>query len=88
VTNPVPFRVLTLSIDRLVLGIAVLLSAYLLVPIHPDSTELSAVTWAALLALAGLVGVFAHQTRSINRSQYPLIAGTLKLLLGIDRPGS
>jgi len=42
VTNPVPF--LTLSIGRLVLGTAVQLAAHLQVPMHPESTELSAVT--------------------------------------------
>ena len=73
VTSPVPVRVLIRSIARLVLGIAVLLAAYLLVPVQQESTAVSAVTWAALLALVGLVGVFAHQMRRINRSRYPLI---------------
>lgn len=79
-TSQVHFRVLLGSIARLVLGIAVLLAGYLLVPIHPDSTAASAVTWAALLAVVGLVGVFAHQTRRINRSRYPLMAGAESLI--------
>lgn len=79
-TSPVPVRVLIRSIARLVLGIAVLLAAYLLVPVQQESTAVSAVTWAALLALVGLVGVFAHQMRRINRSRYPLMAGAESLI--------
>lgn len=79
-TGPVPMRVLVLSVIRLVLGIAILLAAYLLVPLHQESTALSAVTWAALLAIVGLVLVFAHQTRRINRSEYPLMAGAESLI--------
>lgn len=79
-SGPVPMRVLVLSVIRLVLGIAILLAAYLLVPLHQESTALSAVTWAALLAIVGLVLVFAHQTRRINRSEYPLMAGAESLI--------
>lgn len=80
VTSRVPVRVLMRSIVRLVLGVAVLLAAYLLVPIHPESTAVGAVTWAALLALVGLLGAFVYQTRRINRSRYPLMAGAESLI--------
>ena len=80
VTRPVPFPVLMRSVARLVLGIAVLLAAYLLVPLHQESTAASAVAWAAILAVVGLVGVFAHQTRRINQSEYPLLAGVETLI--------
>lgn len=79
-SGSVPLGVLLRSVARLVIGIAVLLAAYLLVPLHQDFTAVSAVTWAALLAIVGLVGVFAHQTRRINRSQHPLMAGAESLI--------
>jgi hypothetical protein len=64
-----------------VLIVAVLLAAYLWVPIRNDSPVVSAVTWAALLALVAVVGVFVHQTRRINRSTYPLLAGAETLIV-------
>ena len=79
-TGRIPIGVLVRSVARLVLGIAVLLAAYMLVPLQRESTVVSAVTWAVLLAVVGLVGVFAHQTRRINRSEYPLMAGAESLI--------
>jgi voltage-gated potassium channel len=76
-----PFRVLVRAIARIVLVVGLLLTAYLLVPLQQGSAAYSAVTWAALLALVALVGVFVHQTRRINRSQYPLMAGAESLIV-------
>jgi len=77
----IPASVLLRSLTRIVVVIAVLLVAYLLVPLHPESTTISGVTWAALLAMVALVVVFVHQTRRINRSSYPLLAGTEALVI-------
>lgn len=80
-TGPIPVRVLVRTVVRITLAIALLLGAYLIVPIHNDSPVASAVTWAALLALVLLIGVFAHQTRRINRSRYPLLAAAESLII-------
>lgn len=77
----VPLRVLLRSILQIVVVVAVLLAAYLAVPVQPDSTATSAVTWAALLALVAVILVFMHQTRRINRSRYPLLAGAESLII-------
>lgn len=77
----VPWRVLARSITQIIVVVAVLLSTYLLVPIHTDSTAFSAVTWAALLALVAVIVVFVHQTRRINRSRHPLLAGAESLIV-------
>ena len=84
-TRPVPLRVLIQSVMRMVVIVALLLVTYFFVPIHEGSTVTSAVVWAALLALVAIIGVFVHQTRRINRSQYPLLAGgeTLIIVLAI-----
>lgn len=79
--DALPFRTLLLSITRIIVVIAVLLAAYLFVPLHPESGAVTAVTWAALLALVALVVVFAYQTRRINRSSYPLLAGMESLVV-------
>lgn len=71
----VPFTVLARSVLRIVAVIGVLLVVYLYIPVHNDSAAISAVIWAALIALVGLVFAFAHQTRRINRSRYPMMAG-------------
>lgn len=77
----VPFSALIRVVARIVLVVALLLAAYFLVPIHQESAVTSAVIWAALLALVAIIGVFVHQTRRINRSQYPLMAGAETLII-------
>ena len=52
----------------------VLLTGYLLVPVHGDSAAVGAVASAALLAFVSVVAVFLHQTRRITHSAYPLLA--------------
>ena len=66
---------------RIVVVIAVLLAVYFLVPTDRESNVTSAVVWASLLALIGLIGMFVHQTRRINRSRYPLLAGAETLII-------
>ena len=75
------WRVLAAAIVRIVIVVAVLLAAYILVPVQPDSSVVSAVTWAALLALVAVIVVFMHQARRINRSTYPLLAGAESLII-------
>lgn len=77
----IPLHVLVRSITQIVVAVGVLLAAYLFVPIQPDSAAVSAVTWAALLALVAVVFVFMHQTRRITRSEYPLLAGAEALII-------
>lgn len=80
-TQQIPFRALALSVLRMVMVVAVLIGAYLVVPIHPESPVTSAVVWASLLALVALIGVFLHQTRRINRSNHPMLAGAETLII-------
>jgi F0F1-type ATP synthase assembly protein I len=76
-----PVSVLVKSGARVVLIIVLLLAVYLWVPVDNDSPVTSAVIWAALLALVALIVVFVHQTRRINRSRYPLLAGAESLIV-------
>ena len=78
---PVPVTVLARTGVRIALAVALLLGAYLLVPIDHGSPVTSAVVWAALLALVLLIGAFVHQTRRITRSRYPLLAGAESLII-------
>jgi hypothetical protein len=80
-TSRVPLGVLVRAGVRIVLIVALLLAAYLFVPINQDSPVTSAVIWASLLALVALIGVFIHQARRINRSQHPLVAGAETLIV-------
>ena len=76
-----PWPVLARAIARILVVVAVLLTAYLAVPIHRDSAAISAVAWAAVLAAVAVIVVFVHQTRRINRSRYPLLAGAESLIV-------
>ena len=76
-----PWRVLARSIIQIVVVVAVLLTAYLLVPVHGDTAAVSAVAWAAILAVVTVVAVFVHQTRRITHSAYPLLAGAEALII-------
>lgn len=80
-TTRVPLTVLIRAGVRIVAIVALLLVAYFFVPIRQGSPVTSAVVWASLLVLVALVGVFLHQTRRINRSQYPLLAGVETLIV-------
>ena len=77
----IPARVLFVTALRTALAVALLMGAYLVVPIHNDSPASSAVTWAVLLALVLLVGVFLFQARRIYRSRYPLMAAVETLIV-------
>lgn len=77
----VRWRVLAMAVLRIVAVIAVLLAAYLVVPVEPDSSVISAVIWAGLLALVGVIVAFLHQTRRINRSEFPLLAAAESLIV-------
>ena len=76
-----PWRVLTRSIIQIVVVVTVLLTAYLLVPVHPDTAAISAVAWAAILAGVTVAVVFVHQARRITHSAYPLLAGAEALII-------
>lgn len=77
----VHWRVIAAAAVRIIVVIAVLLAAYLLVPVEPESSVITAVTWAGLLALVAVIVVFMLQTRRINRSNYPLLAGAESLII-------
>lgn len=77
----VHWRVIAAAVVRIIVVIAVLLAAYLLVPVERESSVTTAVTWAGLLALVAVIVVFMLQTRRINRSNYPLLAGAESLII-------
>ena len=77
----VTWQVLARSIAQILVVVAVLLTAYLLIPVQRDSAAVSAVVWAALIALVAVVVAFVHQTRRITHSEYPLLAGAEALII-------
>lgn len=79
--TPLHWRVIAASVARIVIVMAVLVAAYLVVPVEPETSAVSAVTWAGLLALITVVVAFMHQARRINRSRYPLLAGAESLII-------
>ena len=79
--NPIPIPILVKAVARVVAIVGVLLAAFLVVPLRHDSTAVAGVTWAGLIALVALVAVFVHQTRRINHSRYPMMAGTESLII-------
>jgi voltage-gated potassium channel len=77
----VPVRVLMRSVAQIVVVTGILLAAYWLVPLHPESAAVSAAIWAAVLMVLSLGLMFVRQTRKIFRSEYPMLAAVEALVI-------
>ena len=74
--NSVPWRVLARSVAQITIVVALLLAAYLTVPVHRRLHRGQRGHVGRDLALATVVVVFLHQTQRINRSHLLTSGGT------------